>query len=375
MTPEALMVEQKKLEVSVWTRTIATQEHFNQLILQARNHLLTLVTAIAGAAALLLQKDISLSFCSLSLHVASLLFLAGLVVLFGFYLTEKGYHNLLVGAVKHAEALESQLEPSIKGIQLCQRITASSHSKIFFIPWNSTWRIRVFYLVIAGLFVTAFFVTARGLRSGESKATTGVVDGGGASATLAIPNDPAAGTKALKKFFQTGAYALILEEIISAAESYVELHMPSVDRRNSIAIFDIDDTALSTWEILLSGEFTWDSARFRNFVGAGKGKRIAPTQRLFSKIKSLGIPIIFLTSRSEDLREATLKNLRDEGFEGFAELVMKPVQSSVSTREFKSSARHRLRESGKVIFLCVGDQVDDLDDSTKGNFLLPNPFY
>jgi predicted secreted acid phosphatase len=84
---------------------------------------------------------------------------------------------------------------------------------------------------------------------------------------------------------------------------------------------------------------------------------------------------VFITSRTEDLRDATARNLRSEGFEGYAQLIMKSPDSP-STKVFKSDARARLVASGKIILMNVGDQLDDLDSSTvKGNFLLPNPFY
>jgi len=312
MTPEALVAEQKKLEVSVWIRGVGTQEHFNQMILQVRNHLLTLVTAIVGAAALIIQKDIFIPIGCYSVHVDSFLFTAGLFIILGFYVTEKGYHNLLVGAVKHAAALENQLDPLVSGIKLGQSISAASKAKILFMSLRSAQRIRLFYAILSALFIGAAYVTAQGVPNAGSK-----LDGAVAptvKTSSVVPNDPSAGTRALKKFYQSGAYYYLVEEVTTAAEGYVDSHLGGLDRTNAVAVFDVDDTALSTWEILLSGEFTWDATRFKDFISAGRGKRIEPTLRLFQKIKASGVAIVFVTGRSEELRGATEHNLVGEGF-------------------------------------------------------------
>jgi len=356
MTPEALVAEQKKLEVSVWVRVISTQEHFNQMIIQVRNHLLTLVTAIVGAAALILQKDIYLPIFSWEVHATCFLFIAGLFIILAFYITEKGYHNLLVGAVKHAEGLETQLAPAVCGVGLSQSISKASAAPILFMALKSAYRLRLFYGILCALFISAAVATTQIAPS--------------------IPNNTAAGTKALKQFEQSGAYALLLEEVVELAESYIDANAASLDLEIAVAVFDIDETVLSTWDILLSGEFTWDAIRFRNFVIAGKCRRIEPTFRLYNKIKESGIPVIFITSRSEDLRDATAKNLSSEGFTEYKDLIMKPTGSGTSTKEFKARARAELRKAGKQIFLAIGDQITDLDTSPKkGQFLLPNPFY
>jgi predicted secreted acid phosphatase len=358
MTPEQLVAEQKKLEVSVWSRAVSTQEHFNQMILQVRNHLLTLVTAIVGAAALIHQKDISITVFGYNFSAAALLCGAGLFIILAFYVTEKGYHNLLIGAVEHAEELETRLDPMVSGIRLGHSISAASKKPILFMKLESAPRIRFFYGILCALFGVAFFVFIT------------------AKASPSIANDPQAGTKALKLFQQSGAYTYVLDEVVSLAEAYVDANVNAWDKSNAVAVFDIDETALSTWEILSTGAFTWDASRFNNFVLAGRGKQMESTHHLYEKLKALGIPIVFLTSRSESLREATAKNLHAEGFDGYEELIMKPMGSSVSTKEFKQAHRNRIRGSGKKIVLAIGDQLADIEPEQKtGQFLLPNPFY
>jgi hypothetical protein len=372
--------EKAQLELQVWTKIISTQEHFNQMILNVRNHFLTIVAAVIGAAALTYQRNLTVSVFGFNANVASLLLLSALIIVVAFYVTEAGYYHMLVGAVEHAQRVENILAANLSVMGLTESIKAGSHARILFRRMDSTSRMRAFYGILGVLFTVAAIVSFWAAPESRGASPTAPVQAPKvsvpAATTAYVPNDPSAGTKSLKKFYHSGAYLAVFDNVIKAAEHYADEHAVGLDRSKAVAIFDVDDTSLSTWEILESGEFTWDAQRFNAFVEGGKGKRLEPALRMFAKLKSLGVPVVFLTSREERLRSVTEKNLNSEGFAGFAELVMKPDGARVSTRDFKDAAREKIKSSGRTIFLSLGDHMEDLDaPQTAGNFLVPDPFY
>jgi hypothetical protein len=78
------------------------------------------------------------------------------------------------------------------------------------------------------------------------------------------------------------------------------------------------------------------------------------------------------------MRDATVKNLRAEGYTTYAKLILRPESdlASPSVIPFKSGERRKLVRAGYDILVNVGDQDSDLaggyaDRSVK----VPNPMY
>ena len=86
--------------------------------------------------------------------------------------------------------------------------------------------------------------------------------------------------------------------------------------------------------------------------------------------------MIFLTGRSERLREATEKNLKAVGCGDYFRLICKPNDSKDPNAGYKSAERARLEAEGCVIIANIGDQESDLAGGhAERTFKLPNPFY
>jgi predicted secreted acid phosphatase len=99
---------------------------------------------------------------------------------------------------------------------------------------------------------------------------------------------------------------------------------------------------------------------------------------LFNTARILGVRVFFITGRPDrfNLRAATIKNLKEAGYDGWQELIMRPISSPGSVTEYKSKARGDIEGQKYKIVINVGDQQSDLD----GGFAVktsrvPNPFY
>ncbi|HKA80841.1 MAG TPA: HAD family acid phosphatase [Xanthobacteraceae bacterium] len=80
---------------------------------------------------------------------------------------------------------------------------------------------------------------------------------------------------------------------------------------------------------------------------------------------------------SDDNRKATIKNLQDVGYEGWAGLSFRPVTDhNPSVIDYKSGERAKIAAQGYTIIANLGDQRSDLAGGfAERAYKLPNPFY
>ena len=152
-------------------------------------------------------------------------------------------------------------------------------------------------------------------------------------------------------------------------------------------VLDIDDTALTNWEVIKADDFGriingpctvlpegpcgWAAWDF------GKAPAIVPTLTLFRQARALNIAVFFITGRPELQRAGTEQNLRNAGYEGYSGLYMVPEgRHYPSAADFKAPVRAAIEAAGYTIITNMGDQPSDLAGGhAEKTFLLPNPFY
>lgn len=192
--------------------------------------------------------------------------------------------------------------------------------------------------------------------------------------------------RAATAYHDSAAYERDLSAITSAAIAWINDAAPH--SRRPAVVLDIDETALSNWEVIRHDDFG------RPIVGpclpGGTGPcgwaawdmlasdvAIAPVLDLFRRARELGIAVVFITGRSENQRTAAEMNLRTAGFAGYEAIYMTPDGARfASAADFKTSIRAQLEKDGYTIIANVGDQPSDLlGGHAEKIFLLPNPFY
>ncbi len=164
------------------------------------------------------------------------------------------------------------------------------------------------------------------------------------------------------------------------------------DRAGRVAkpamVLDIDETALSNWEVLKRDDFgrpvpgpcapgldtpcgwaAWDLL--------GRDPAIHPTLQLFNLARSLNVAVFFITGRPESQRAATERNLSDVGYRGYSRAYFVPDGSHFATAvDFKAPIRAQIEQMGHTIIANIGDQPSDLiGGRAEKMFLLPDPFY
>lgn len=170
-------METREAQIELWKTTIQTQQHFNDIQLRLRSFFITLYVAILTAAAYVIKEHANGPLGNWPISLASAILVLGLIMVAAFCYTDWGYHQLLIGAVKHGHALEDALGEVVPDGGLTHAISKSSKESKFLglISTHSHSRLYWFYgslfVVMALVAVAVNFVSAVGDTRAERKCT------------------------------------------------------------------------------------------------------------------------------------------------------------------------------------------------------------
>jgi acid phosphatase len=144
-------------------------------------------------------------------------------------------------------------------------------------------------------------------------------------------------------------------------------------------VLDIDETSLTNFCELRREDYGFLVALWTKWALSSEAAiPIKGTLELFNKARGAGIDVFFITGRSDELTEATSKNLELAGYKGWKGLALRVgPEKQMTTVEYKSSERKKIVAAGYRIVMSMGDQWSDLNGSSKAEISvkLPNPFY
>lgn len=178
----------------------------------------------------------------------------------------------------------------------------------------------------------------------------------------------------VKDYYESGRYDKELEEIYLDAKSKVDkIQM----KQNSAAIFDVDDTALSNYEISKRLDYGYDYKIIQDWVMSAKLPAIKQTLEFYNYLKSKRVKLIFLTGRQIEEYDATYRNLIEQGYTDFDTLIVRSEQErKLGAAQFKLQKRKELTLKGYEIIICVGDQWTDFEGENTGiKVKIPNYLY
>ena len=190
----------------------------------------------------------------------------------------------------------------------------------------------------------------------------------------------------LRDYRYCGAYEADFAARVGEAIAYLKEH--GSEEPNPAIVLDIDETSLSNWQEIEQDDFgfipggpcTLDpgiACGDANWELSARATVLKPTLELFNLARAMMIPVFFITGRRDkpDLRAATIKNLNDAGYDGWQDLIMRPLDSQGPVAPYKSGEREKIEKKFRII-LNVGDQQSDLDGGfAKKTVRVPNPFY
>ncbi len=178
----------------------------------------------------------------------------------------------------------------------------------------------------------------------------------------------------VERYYESGCYRKDLEKIIASAFK----HFESVSaENNATVIFDIDDTLLSDYADVKEISFGYIPKLSHKWIMEADAPAIQETKKLYDYLVGRKFKIIFMTGRKHDEYDATIKNLKREGFTTFEKLIVRQKHEvEITAKQYKSGNRKRLIEEGYRIVGNLGDQESDLSGGYSGYAVkLPNYKY
>ena len=189
--------------------------------------------------------------------------------------------------------------------------------------------------------------------------------------------------RAVAQYVDSGRYQADVAAVVAQARAWLEQRAPVVAK--PAIVIDVDDTALSNWTAYrVNGwvrisrgdcELEAGPCNILAWYRMARAPALPATLELAHRADELGVAVFFVTGRSEELRDATERNLREQGYD-FDRVILRQNGKFASAVEFKAPARCALEREGYRIILSLGDQQSDLDGGcVERGFKLPNPVY
>jgi acid phosphatase len=178
----------------------------------------------------------------------------------------------------------------------------------------------------------------------------------------------------VQTYYESGEFDLECSKIIDDAISYFNKKKMS---EKSVVVFDIDETALSNYQYTKEIGFGYINKSWNEWQQKAKAPAIKNTKRFYDYLISKNVRVVFLTGREAEAREATQRNLIEQGYTKFDTLIVRSeVERNLSAASFKLQKRNELVRNGYDIIASVGDQSSDFTGGNTGyEIKLPNYLY
>lgn len=181
----------------------------------------------------------------------------------------------------------------------------------------------------------------------------------------------------LTRYHDYGQYDFEIRRVAEAAREYLDRRTNEHKPTDKLAaVFDIDETSLSNWPIMLDCGFCSYKAQTKLYPNYASDPPITPVLDLYNYARSKGVAVFFITGRQESARTYTEENLKTAGYESWVDLIMQPNGNKETAGIFKPRDRAGIVQKGYTIIINIGDQASDLVGCcAERSFKLPNPFY
>lgn len=176
-----------------------------------------------------------------------------------------------------------------------------------------------------------------------------------------------------------GRYAADLAAVAARAKTWIIGRTASRKPGERLAVvFDIDETVLSNLPHMRSQDFGYVPEVWEKWIERADAPALPAVREIYQVARSRDVAVLFLTGRIDPTeRKGTEENLRREGMDDYAALVLKPADAPrrQTALERKTAQRAAWEAEGWTIIATIGDQDSDLGAHAERGFKLPNPFY
>jgi predicted secreted acid phosphatase len=199
-----------------------------------------------------------------------------------------------------------------------------------------------------------------------------------AVATAKEPSQPAT-ADTINKYHDSGQWDKDIDTVVAKAKKSLttQLKAKKAPKKPSI-VFDIDDTLESSYACEKKSTNGFGPTASAICVATGDQTPIKQTKALYKYALKKKINVFLITGRPEGLRDATVAQLKKDGFGKYKELDLRPNNdpNKTSVVPYKSGARKAIEKKGFTILANLGDQKSDLAGGfSVKTFKIPNPMY
>lgn len=177
-------------------------------------------------------------------------------------------------------------------------------------------------------------------------------------------------------YYTSGRQEADVARVDRRAREYVLARLKQGVKRPAV-VFDIDDTALSSFAYEKSVDFVYTPKSWDAWEQADRFPAIPATLALTRFLRAHHVAVFFVTGRRQPEAASTLRELEKAGYAAPAGLYLRPTSDHRhSVIPFKSSARAAIAAKGYDIIESIGDQWSDLRGGhAERLYKLPNPMY
>ncbi len=195
-------------------------------------------------------------------------------------------------------------------------------------------------------------------------------------ARLSGPPDLPSAKRAVAAYMEGNGYQRDLRKALAPAWRDLAT-LPDGGTAKVAVVLDIDDTALSTYEYQKGMGFGHYTPAWHEWQRQRRAVALAPVLAVFTAARAKGVAVFFISGRRELSRADTEASLRAAGYDGWAEVMLKPdAHREPSVAPFKTACREQIEGRGYRILLNIGDQAADLQGGhAERTIKLPNPIY
>jgi acid phosphatase len=183
--------------------------------------------------------------------------------------------------------------------------------------------------------------------------------------------------QSLMQYHSSGQYQKDTKIVIDQAMTYLKKRISQPYKKPLAIVLDIDETSLSNYPDMAALSFGGSLDDIMREEAKGTDQAIKPTLELYQFAKANHVAVFFVTGRTQNYKDATIKNLKQVGYTDFDDLILKPENYNEKTVSiYKAGARKAIQDKGYNIVLNIGDQQSDLDGGfAEKSYKLPNPYY
>lgn len=186
----------------------------------------------------------------------------------------------------------------------------------------------------------------------------------------------------LVRYHDSGEYAYDISHVIAQARDYLQRRIIDnkklAEPKRLAIVLDIDETSLSNYALMRDYDFS-NSERHGAWGHLDKPTAtvITPTRQLYEFAQQHDVAVFFITGRNIDFKNATISNLKQEGYETWTGLYLSPKgYDEHSIANYKIESRKKIADAGYDIVVNIGDQYSDLKGGyADRTYKLPDPFY